>query len=353
MSTRTLLTTTVSLALCASAHTSADTPAEVSKLVDSLRADAVAQREAAATALADRPDLELPQIGEILRRNDLTPEQRLRLENIARNKFIRSPRGALGVRFADLSAEAAIQQTYEKFPSSKVLKPGDVITAIEGVPMISPDGSLRPNCRPFIIAADPGDSIRVTVRRDGQTLDLDCPLGRFNDLDNGMRWAGASAFQPGDIEAAWSIRAAKLTGRSAPEPVASGVATDEWTPRGRALVEREAEQRDMSVKGAPVVAGGQPRPALRPEEITGVYDKEIQVKRFDGLRQARPDPRTVARQRELNTRITQLLIEHNTLRMRADDPKLPQAQRDTALKDANRKMEQINELSNQMMLLPR
>lgn len=354
MSTRTLLIAAGSLALCVAAHTSADTPAEVNKLVDSLRADSVAQREAASTALADRPDLELAQLGEILRRNDLTPEQRLRLENIARDKFVRSPRGALGVQFAELSAEAAIQATFEKFPSSKVLKPGDVITAIDGVPMISADGYMRPNCRPFIIASDPGESIRVTVRREGQTLDLDCPLGRFNDLNNGARWAGAgSVFQPGDIEAAWSIRSARLTGKTAPEPVASGVAPGEWAPRGRALVEREAEQRDLSTKGAPVVAGGQPRQVLRPDELTGVTEKDLQFKRFDGLRPMRPDPRTVARQRELNTRITQLLLEHNALRMRADDPKLPQAQRDAAAKDAVRKMDQISELSQQIMLLPR
>ena len=353
MSTRTLLIAAGSLALCGLTRAWADTPAEVNKLVDALRADSVAQREVASTALADRPDLELVQLGDILRRNDLTPEQRLRLENIARDKFVRSPRGALGVQFAELAAEASIAATFEKFPSSKVLKPGDVITAIEGVAMVSPDGYQRPNCRPFIIASDPGESIRVTVRRDGQVLELDCPLGRFNDLNNPGRWAGVSAFQPGDIEAAWAIRAARLTGKAAPEPVASGVLPGEWTPRGRALVEREAEQRDMSVKGAPVVAGGQPRQVLRPDELTGISEKDFQIKRMEGLRPMRADPRTVARQRELNTRMTQLLLEHNALRSRADDPKLPQAQRDAAAKDAARKMDQISELSQQIMLLPR
>jgi len=150
----------------------------------------LAQREAATSALAAGASREtMTAIEDAIARPGLTPEQRLRLREAARRIFNARERGGLGVSFSRvrLNSGVEISDTIQGFPARELLRPGDIVTAIDGVRVA--DSS---HMRYMILAKEPGEILEMVVLRTGPDgnagrLVVPVPLGRYSDLNNAAR----------------------------------------------------------------------------------------------------------------------------------------------------------------------
>lgn len=97
-------------------------------------------------------------------------------------KVVATPRGALVI------------DVYSGAPAAGKLRPDDVIVAVDGVPVRTPDELRRQIGR-----HEPGDSVRLTVRRDGKSIDVD--VGTIPSPDDPSRpIVGISVDQDAKIE---------------------------------------------------------------------------------------------------------------------------------------------------------
>lgn len=153
----------------------------IESLVGILDSDDYAQRELATASLAKIPALDRTKLAEILSDHSLTLEQRQRLESIALDLFQKEPRAGLGVQFAQNPTEfgAAIGRTIEGFDAANVLKPGDVVVAVDGR-RVGSSNDLRYS----IISRTPGDKLPMTISRDGGELEVAPVLGSYAQLGN-------------------------------------------------------------------------------------------------------------------------------------------------------------------------
>lgn len=116
----------------------------------------------------------------LLTRDDLTLEQRTRLELIARSKFMQGPRAALGVRWnANEPGGATILSTEPDFDCSKVLQAGDIIVRIGDVD-IAAVGSLPP----AILSYSPDDRVDIRFLRNEKKCVGTVVMGDFRSLAN-------------------------------------------------------------------------------------------------------------------------------------------------------------------------
>ncbi len=155
----------------------------------------LAERERATALLAEGATLDwLRALEDQMRRDDLTPEQRIRLRAAAQRVFDTRPRAGLGVSFAPGPEEGpvAIGQVIMGFPAAPLLRAGDIITEVDG-------RALRGTAHMqwIILSHEPGDTMPVVLRRPGvngelSTLELEVPLGNFADLDNTRQLATAA-----------------------------------------------------------------------------------------------------------------------------------------------------------------
>ncbi|MCC6285655.1 MAG: PDZ domain-containing protein [Phycisphaerales bacterium] len=182
--------------------------ARFARLVRDLGAPSYQAREEASEIIYDDPDLDLRLIEAALRRGGLDLERRVRLEALGKRMFLRGPRGALGVQFgAEVEGGAQIQSTVEGFDAHRVLQAGDIITAVAGVPVRSQD-----EMRSEILSRDPGESMALTVRRAGETVQVDVSLRSFDDLQNASPPRGA-------MDEAWRVRLLRVGGPDSDETV--------------------------------------------------------------------------------------------------------------------------------------
>jgi PDZ domain-containing protein len=83
----------------------------------------------------------------------------------------------------------------EQYPAAQVLQKGDVITAVDGTPVQLPEDFRR-----LILARQPGEVVRLTVRRGtgnaAATLELDVTLAQG---DQGQALVGVSPRVPADV----------------------------------------------------------------------------------------------------------------------------------------------------------
>lgn len=277
------------------------------RLVRDLGSPAYEAREAASEAIDQDIDLDLRLVEAELRRSTLDLEQRQRLEALARQMFLRAPRGALGVQFGtEVEGGAQIQSTVieEGFTAHEVLRPGDIITSVDGVAIASQD-----DMRSEILSRDAGQRMTLSVRRGGETIVVDVTLGPFSALRN------ASAPQ-GAFEAAWRLRRervganptpdATITVPGVPAPAADEDDIEAWTvallpfalggearggvdQSGRIRV--RAFGRDLSLPPVPAVAQ-----ALRGGDAQGpvrILIGELQVRRESVSRRVR-EARSIA-----------------------------------------------------------
>lgn len=220
---------------------------DVDRLINQLGSPDFRTREKATEQLTADDRISLSALETALRRNDLSMESRTRLLQVARAKFSRTPRAAMGVQFGgNLRDRVVVGKTFERFESHRLLQEGDMIVGAGGYRLEGPSG--RALLQSLIVSRDPGDVLQVVVRRGAEKLTIDIPLGKFNDLDNN--------FLPEDrIVRAWRLRSAGLQPQ-VDEPVRVKVDASAWTIDPDRLKRQELAQMRQAQEPLPVVAGG-------------------------------------------------------------------------------------------------
>ncbi len=212
----------------------------VEQLVAELASPELEIRERAQAELAARPDVGLAQIGELLKDSKLSAEARARLVSVGRDVFVRTPRGALGVRFRP-GMSMIVEGALAGFPGATVFKPGDEIIEINGDVVRGRTGMMTDvqGLRPMVVARDPGQTITVTVMRpkvvagegvkapqgggwDGEfggggaavereRVDLPITLGSFDALNRNNQ-GFMDRITPEQYSVAWQIRLKDMLG---------------------------------------------------------------------------------------------------------------------------------------------
>ncbi len=222
-----------------------------------------ATRQAASTHLSASEQFTLEMLESALKRADLSLEARYRLFGIARQRFFRSPRAALGFKFGgQLRDRVVVGETFPQFPSFKILEVGDMIIGADGAKIEGPGGQAM--LQSIIISHDPGEILHLTIRRGPKKLDLDVPLGAFKDLDN----AGAGLFED-RLARAWRIRAQSRMG-AAVEPVRVEGPQAPWIASADDSRRKldAAMRRDANENPLRIVGGGMPRAAQGGDEAS-------------------------------------------------------------------------------------
>jgi hypothetical protein len=217
-------------------------------LLAQLDDDDYATRERAGRVLASDPGLTLVDLERLIQRTGLSAEQHARLLMAARDRFIRSPRPALGVQFDNTRADrTVVSQVFPRFPAAAVLKPNDEIVAIDGRRLTGGWSEVRPR----IISRDPGENLRLEIVRDGERLSIDAPLGRYSDLPQ------ARFLTITDITDAWMVR----SGAYPPPPNTAPILAEpdtQWTAAGVNAVDAEWRRRyEIDDQRASILPGGQ------------------------------------------------------------------------------------------------
>lgn len=136
-------------------------------LVQQLDDESYEVREQASKAIS-AGDFELSHVCSLLLDDTLSLEQRHRVLGVAREVLLRTPRGALGIEmrtaqpFNNVAGEIEIEvvRLLPGLPAERVLRVGDRITEIDGVPLRRNDDLIR-----YTQVRQPGSPVRLTVRR--------------------------------------------------------------------------------------------------------------------------------------------------------------------------------------------
>jgi hypothetical protein len=235
------------------------------KLVEQLSDESFETRESATQQLSDEASgYPLRDLERVLRRTSLTAEQRRRLMQAAFARFAREPRAALGVTSAIGESKVTLQAVRADYPAAAVLKPGDRIESLDGVPLDTFD-----SLRAIIIAHDPDDEIPVQLVRDGRTISTRVRLGLYGANKD---FSPVAQFLP----PAWTYRSRDYRAQelSDPKPIRVSFTPDAW----RQGMEDETAE-------LPRVEGGNPIPVAVGGEAVG----DAQRLGFDGHRDAMGD----------------------------------------------------------------
>ncbi|HVZ94671.1 MAG TPA: hypothetical protein VG797_09190 [Phycisphaerales bacterium] len=223
----------------------------VDDLVPLLNSDDWSERERAAASLARHSDATDERLVQVFKSAELSVEQSRHLLTILRERFMKSPRGAIGIQFLVPDARSdstVIESVRPNFPAGRLglLRPGDEIIGVDGISLIPDPNELPPDEQPpgrllrssrltlidYIVSHDPGDVVKLTIRRpigpprplvrplpianapenprgaedeqEFETLVKDVPLGSWTELNNGVR-ANDDRFLR-----AWPLRRAAL-----------------------------------------------------------------------------------------------------------------------------------------------
>ena len=164
----------------------------------------------------------------------LSPEQTLRINEVAVRLFRQTVRGAMGVSFARSVPEGVeIGQTIANFDSVRVLRAGDIIRQMDGIPIITMD-----EARAVIISHDPGDEVKLSIVRNSEPLEVSVRLGRLEDLKN------AYALNDRIAREAWRIRCDRRSPPAlASNPIDAGLTPAQWA-------QVDAKQRRLLIQSA-------------------------------------------------------------------------------------------------------
>jgi len=156
----------------------------IAAYVDLLDVDDYTARQNAAEFIYSTPAVALPTIEPYLLDRSLSPETRSRLDAIGNILFSVTPRGAMGVQFERQGvAPIIIRNTLRDNPffrAHEVLMPGDEVLKADGERVSTYD-----EFQGAILSHDPYETIRLQLNRQGQTIELDVPLGDYMRLGNG------------------------------------------------------------------------------------------------------------------------------------------------------------------------
>lgn len=242
-----------------------------------LAGDDLAARDSAQRRIATDPECTLTDLERCLVGPDRpAPEVAERLLRLAKRRFMESPRAAMGVQFSRFDAGVGgveINGTVRGFESETVLRPGDVIRSIGGMPTAS-----QAAARCAIVSREPGERVTLDVLRRGEALQVSLALGSFAELSNAIGLDGST------LEAAWCIRCKRLGTRGEEPAVATGLDTARWVDLEHEELRRREEA--MTPKGKPqefvatpaepfeVVPGGSVRVAASPQADPDFFLKE-------------------------------------------------------------------------------
>jgi hypothetical protein len=174
----------------------------------------------------------------------LTAEQQLRVNEIALRLFKQTPRGAMGVSFAREQTEAGVTigMAIDGFDAQRVLRPGDIIRELSGVPVFTHD-----EARAVIVSHDPGDEVRMTILRNNEPMEVTVRLGNFQDLQNAMPVSDRT------LRDAWAYRCQRTGQMSATgTPIDAGLTQTQWEQL-QSRERRRVMQQQERVLGMDVV----------------------------------------------------------------------------------------------------
>lgn len=135
----------------------------------------------------------MPELRKALDGPALTLEQRSRLEEALWASWEARPRGAIGITMGQGPGGVLVTQVHDGFPASRVLRTGDVIVSIDGVPTPDNNGLVA-----IVQQRGPGDRLRLAIVRGApgaapavvaqqpvkaERLDLEVQLGDFALLE--------------------------------------------------------------------------------------------------------------------------------------------------------------------------
>jgi len=153
---------------------------------------------------------------------DAPPERAIRLRSSMLDLFSRSPKAGLGVGFGpDIPEGVPIQTVVEEvdaFPGAALLRPGDLVMGADGLAVETPD-----ELRIAILSHKPGESLQLLLRRQGEALTIDAPLGDYKELN------GAAPIHPSIAYRAIERRLARAGIEPRPTRRVTGAASiDRW-----------------------------------------------------------------------------------------------------------------------------
>lgn len=236
----------------------ASTNAALEEALAALDAPGFEAREAASARLADPGGFTEAELCAAAKRPALGPEQRDRLAQALRQRFLNSPRSALGVSMNAEPTGVTLTEVKPGFPACDALRAGDVVLQVDDI-RLAPDDPGAPNenlvadvdpqglneaFRLAILSHLPGETVRLRLRRMAQAADrmtptiveVDAPLGRLDALA-----AMPNTVSPQEVghlmASAWGLRARRLgLVEDDGKAIAIGEPVDSWVRSVRAGV---------------------------------------------------------------------------------------------------------------------
>jgi hypothetical protein len=170
----------------------AELPAGLRAIVTRMDDPAWSVREAASKD-ASSGAWTMQELRKALDEPSLSLEQRSRLEEALWQRWESKPRGAIGITMGQGSGGVLVTQVHEGFPASRVLRVGDVIVAIDGMPTPNNDGLVAvvqrrgpgERLQLSVVRGGPGGAAAVAVQQPAKAerLELDVELGDFAVLE--------------------------------------------------------------------------------------------------------------------------------------------------------------------------
>ncbi len=219
-------------------------------LLRDLNDDAFAVRERASALIAGDLSVPLDEIARALARPDLSPEQSARLAAAGEARFVNAPHAALGTSFQasfGTSPQVVIGRPQPGWDAARVLQPGDVIRAADGVVIDDFE-----QFRAILTAHDPGEAMALNILRGGRSIEVRVTLGRYDDLRDPL------PLDEDLLRGAWAHRVARVWKRAglSPEQPAIDPRIDArtWRQLSRATERGERSMAGQAVAGSPEAA---------------------------------------------------------------------------------------------------
>ncbi len=227
---------------CAGAQVSAE-------LLAALDAPVWAQRDEAMRRMLEDRTAKLEDLEQLSRSGELSPEQEIRVRQVARRSFEMRRLAGLGVQFSGFGPQGVvIGQTIEGFDAANHLVPGDMVQAANGQTMHTQD-----ELRWTILSLDPGQEIEMRVLRGGSVVTLRVLLGAFADLPDAQR--------PSQTDLAYAFYK-RWQRRALPPPrmpVGAEISIEDWARVEAAGVGEDRWPMTRENASRMVGLGGQPR----------------------------------------------------------------------------------------------
>ncbi|MCX5691626.1 MAG: PDZ domain-containing protein [Planctomycetota bacterium] len=232
-----------------------ETPrSRLAALIRELDAPTPVQRATASERAQADPEFTLSLLEEALtmaRATPLSPEQIMRLEQAARQRFLTEPRAAMGVQFSQLeniTEGVEISAPLPGFDSMRALQPGDIIHQVDSIVIHRQD-----QMRAAIVSYSPGDDVSLSISRQGEKMQVKIKMGSFADLESrnagfvqpgrrGVNNLARGVLDTATLTKAWRHRRDRLGGglANAADIINSPLTPAQWE---RAMLDAEASDR--------------------------------------------------------------------------------------------------------------